>query len=786
MRVTFVSVTTLEEPLFRKLLSSAVLLVLACSVYAAEFQLISTDAPGVGINDTTPFTPVGKNSATTKGEARRVAIEYAMNLLGRRLSSAEPIKVRVAFRTMGSYTLGIGTSLSFHENFPGAPVANRMYPAALANALAGYDLNPNNEEILFYINQNTNFYLGLDAAGGGSQPDLVTVVLHELIHGLGMQTTMNPGTGEWQFGSPDAYSSNLVDRRTGTSMLNLSPQKRLSVSYNFAGTNTKNFNRSHPEMSDASHWGGWALFGPRGAKRLLNSGNRLFSGEYYSQHNFELELNVMKDIGWTVHSQRSFSMVFVVQDGFFSRTFMLPRFQLQAFVLSLLQQFRNNDTTFRVVTYQEFPEAPFSYSQTRPYRVLLNGSTSAADVLSAYNKIHETEVSLFPSGCMAEGLYQTLAGKGIQYATSDYSDPSEIRPSSVTDADFNLVLHQYFPVLGNNAASNANYPTADINPLAADWSDVYQALSAKHNSVFLFNLPQITLFKNGAHKTEDMSALEKSFEIVAGGTFDGESADLESVMETTFNEIADAQEAAALDTDEDGTPDVDDNCPEIANYSQADINNDGIGDVCDAAHPGFCSGIRATSGDLTLAAKTVVGSYQPQEAQYSEEGTVQLGGKLNAHKRATVEVSVQEYAATATDAVSAPESLISQGDLIVSGREGVTLTSGIYVYDNIVIKSNSKLTTDGPVQIWFTGSLTVNSNSEVVGFENDGRNLTFFSSEGAGDINVRSNAFFNGQIYAPNANFALHSNSDFYGNLVARDIVIDANSAIYMQSIDCE
>ena len=36
-----------------------------------------------------------------------------------------------------------------------------------------------------------------------------------------------------------------------------------------------------------------------------------------------------------------------------------------------------------------------------------------------------------------------------------------------------------------------------------------------------------------------------------------------------------------LDTDEDGIPDIDDNCPLIANPGQEDYDNDGFGDVCD-------------------------------------------------------------------------------------------------------------------------------------------------------------------------------------------------------------
>jgi hypothetical protein len=53
-----------------------------------------------------------------------------------------------------------------------------------------------------------------------------------------------------------------------------------------------------------------------------------------------------------------------------------------------------------------------------------------------------------------------------------------------------------------------------------------------------------------------------------------------------FNGIDDDQEAVCLDpndldTDQDGTRDTDDNCPEIANPDQSDIDQDGQGDICD-------------------------------------------------------------------------------------------------------------------------------------------------------------------------------------------------------------
>lgn len=40
------------------------------------------------------------------------------------------------------------------------------------------------------------------------------------------------------------------------------------------------------------------------------------------------------------------------------------------------------------------------------------------------------------------------------------------------------------------------------------------------------------------------------------------------------------------DDDNDGWPDIDDNCPLLPNANQADSDGDGRGDVCDTAPPG--------------------------------------------------------------------------------------------------------------------------------------------------------------------------------------------------------
>ena len=65
-------------------------------------------------------------------------------------------------------------------------------------------------------------------------------------------------------------------------------------------------------------------------------------------------------------------------------------------------------------------------------------------------------------------------------------------------------------------------------------------------------------------------------------------------------DAAHADAAAPTDSDGDGAPDTNDNCPQAANPDQADADGDGVGDACDDAPPPP-SGLRLT-GQLLFGA----------------------------------------------------------------------------------------------------------------------------------------------------------------------------------------
>jgi hypothetical protein len=189
----------------------------------AQIVIVNINAPGVGFNDPTPATPVGGNTGTTLGQQRMIAFEHAARLWGARLDSTVPIRIRARFVSLGPGVLGSAGPLAVASDFPDAPLANTWYHIALANALAGEDLDPAGDDIGTNFSTNFNFYLGLDNNAPAGQNDLVAVLLHEFAHGLGFSQFASLATGAFLGadpatgigGLPDVYNTQQLDTVTG-------------------------------------------------------------------------------------------------------------------------------------------------------------------------------------------------------------------------------------------------------------------------------------------------------------------------------------------------------------------------------------------------------------------------------------------------------------------------------------------------------------------------------------------------------------------------------------------
>jgi hypothetical protein len=205
----------------------------------ATFKITITDPPGVGFNDLTPKAPVGGNTGTTVGEQRRIAFDYALGIWGKLLESPVPIVVSVGFAplecTQGFAVLGHAGPASVQLDVPGVD-PSLILPEALADQIAGFDLSPGMPDIegefnggLAECSTGLDWYYGLDRKGPRNTSDLVSVVLHEMAHGLGFLTLIDPETGEDLVpGYSDPFSIHLLDVATNKHWHEMTPAERMN------------------------------------------------------------------------------------------------------------------------------------------------------------------------------------------------------------------------------------------------------------------------------------------------------------------------------------------------------------------------------------------------------------------------------------------------------------------------------------------------------------------------------------------------------------------------------
>jgi hypothetical protein len=224
-------------------------LVAAGGAGAVTVTIINGDAAGEGFNDPTPATPVGGNTGTTLGQQRLNAFTYAANIWGSKLSSTVPIRILASFDplfcTDTSATLGSAGATEVYADFPGAPRANTWYPVALANKLTGADLSAAGDpHIEARFNSrlglaedcmpDSPFYFGLDN-NHGSAIDFVTVLLHEMGHGLGFQSFTDEETGELFFDTPSIWDHYLLDNRINQRWVNMTAEQRAASAVSGTG-----------------------------------------------------------------------------------------------------------------------------------------------------------------------------------------------------------------------------------------------------------------------------------------------------------------------------------------------------------------------------------------------------------------------------------------------------------------------------------------------------------------------------------------------------------------------
>ena len=123
-------------------------------------------------------------------EWTKIQVQAAIDTWAENFDSKVPIYIDATWGRSSSFSiLGSARPGSYFANFSGAPDAGLWYPSALANALAGKDLDGDNPEMVITVNSLASWYRGGSLGPSKSEYDLQSVILHEMAHGLGFLST---------------------------------------------------------------------------------------------------------------------------------------------------------------------------------------------------------------------------------------------------------------------------------------------------------------------------------------------------------------------------------------------------------------------------------------------------------------------------------------------------------------------------------------------------------------------------------------------------------------------
>ena len=194
-----------EFEFYKKLIEDAEIRRLA-SPNLATINIVNGDTAGEGFNSTAPrasiVTGEETNSGLTLGAQRLELFNFAAGIWGAFIDSSVPININSQFNSLAPCStsggvLGSAGTVNIHYFTSGAPLNNTWYHAALANKIAGSDLNTTNAEINARFNSDvdtgclgagTRFYYGLNNSTPSGKINLLVVLLHEMGHGLGFSS----------------------------------------------------------------------------------------------------------------------------------------------------------------------------------------------------------------------------------------------------------------------------------------------------------------------------------------------------------------------------------------------------------------------------------------------------------------------------------------------------------------------------------------------------------------------------------------------------------------------
>ena len=137
----------------------------------------------------------------------QAAFQRAVDIWSSLLITTVPIEIEASFDSLNSDKLAVAAPSTFFCT------TRFCMPVGLVNQLDDEDRKPDDPDIKIIFSSSDDWYFGLDGNPGEDQHDFVSVVLHEIGHGLGFVDSfrIDESTGEAEYGLGDDNIPTLFD-----------------------------------------------------------------------------------------------------------------------------------------------------------------------------------------------------------------------------------------------------------------------------------------------------------------------------------------------------------------------------------------------------------------------------------------------------------------------------------------------------------------------------------------------------------------------------------------------
>lgn len=243
----------------------------------------------------------------------RDAFQFAVDIWDMLLDSEAKIIIDANFADLNSGVLGSAAPTAMYADFSNKVDKRIEFAAPLADKIAGYSLNGTDTDLRCNFNMSTNWFYDFNNVDdiADNQIDFVTVVLHELGHGLGFisRNTFASSNGPGFIRSEEPLITDifslLLERGDGTNLLlnydEASSDLGSALTSGDLFLNTHTVTRDPlPEIFAPDPWNGGSSLSHLD-EAVFNSTDPLMTPSISKKeviHDPEIALEMMNDMGW--------------------------------------------------------------------------------------------------------------------------------------------------------------------------------------------------------------------------------------------------------------------------------------------------------------------------------------------------------------------------------------------------------------------------------------------------------------------------------------------------------